>query len=121
MDNTARLRQIALLVSRQAQLATPELQSRFAALQIAAEDAGVWCSLMPVAFARAAYRFHFQGEYPLDQTRQQQGLAALENNTVYTSALAYACDCAAMDYLDTDIFNAIVRMSPEFTALRTAQ
>jgi len=113
------LRNIAHLVAQQNTLNNAELMAAFQALNIDNGEAENWCRLMPVAFARAAYRFSFTGEFPLDIEQQKDKQPLFSDSPVYVAALAYASDCGAMDYLSADVFNGIVRMSPEFTALRS--
>jgi hypothetical protein len=81
-------------------------------------EAEHWVDVTPLAFARAAYRFHYQGPYPVDKQRDIQGLPPLDDDTVYQQAMRWACDCGAMDSINADVFNCIVRLSPELEVIR---
>ena len=82
------------------------------------QSAECWADYMPLAFARAAYRFQFSGPYPLDQARDERGLLPLLEDEVYQQAWFWACDCGAMDSITSAQFNTIVRLSPELEFIR---
>lgn len=85
---------------------------------ISEAEAEHWADIMPIAFARAAYRFQFSGPYPVDKQRDLQGKPPLADDPLYQQALRWASDCGAMDYVAPDVFNSLVRMSPEFEVIR---
>ena len=112
----ARLNTIASILA-----STPDFDAQVSALTaagIAEAEAEHWADLMPVAFARAAYRFQYQGPYPLDKQRDLQGRPPLNEDAIYQQASAWACDCGAMDYLDPQVFNRVVKSSPEYDFIR---
>lgn len=82
-------------------------------------EAERWAELMPLAFARAAYRFQFSGPYPQDKQRDLQGWPPYSEDAIYQQAMRWACDCGAMDRLAPDVFNQIVRLSPECDYIRS--
>ncbi|WP_430460223.1 hypothetical protein ACQUQU_13490 [Thalassolituus sp. LLYu03] len=92
--------------------------SALKAVGIDEAEAEHWADLMPVAFARAAYRFQYQGPYPLDKQRDLQGRPPFSDDPLFQQALLWACDCGAMDSISSAEFNGIVRLSPEFEVIR---
>lgn len=112
----SRLNTIAVILA-----SMPDFDARARALTaagIGAAEAEHWADLMPVALARAAYRFQYQGPYPLDKQRDLQGRPPLNEDVFYQQTLLWASDCGAMDYLDPQVFNRVVKSSPEYDFIR---
>lgn len=97
-----------------------ERVARLQQLGLAETEAERWADLMPLAFARAAYRFQYGGPYPQDKQRDIQGRPPFSDDEVYQQAMIWACDCGAMDAIDPEVFNRIVRLSPECDFIRSS-
>ncbi len=108
-----------------------QLQQRLVQLGMADVEARQWVLLMPLAFARAAYRFQLphladeQNQYVqcLLSAEQEAGVEPhvmkLDQLAPYILAHAWACDCGQMDTITSPEYNAIVRRSVEFEAIQS--
>ncbi|ASP38479.1 hypothetical protein CHH28_07240 [Bacterioplanes sanyensis] len=96
------------------------LCARIQLLGLSKVEAQQWALLMPLAFARAAYRFQLP---PLsDEVEWHEGgdcqHLQLSQLAPYSLALSWAMDCGAMDAISSPQYNAIVRRSVEFAAIQ---
>jgi len=108
-----------------------QLQQRLMTLGLVEAEARQWALLMPLAFARAAYRFQLpqladeQNQYVqcLLSGEKTQGVEPhvmkLDQLAPYILAHAWACDCGQMDTITSPEYNAIVRRSVDFEAIQS--
>ena len=125
LDLTHSLQSIATLFLDAAQDSDEQLQQRLVELGMEATEAKQWSLLMPIAFARAAYRFQLpelndsQNQYVECHMREGEPHVMMLNQLApYELAKAWASDCGQMDTISSPEYNSIVRRSVEFEAIQ---
>lgn len=106
-----------------------QLQARLVALGMEPAEGQQWAIFMPLAFARAAYRFQLpelndeQNQYVqchmASDPSDEPHVMKLNQFAPYMLAHAWACDCGQMDAITSPEYNAIVRRSVEFEAIQS--
>ena len=102
------------------------LEQQLVALGMSEVEARQWLVLMPLAFARAAYRFQLpelkdeENQYVQCHISGQvdDKVLKLDQLAPYMLAHSWACDCGLMDQISSKEYNAIVRRSLEFEAIQ---
>lgn len=102
------------------------LEQNLMALGMEMSEAKQWSLLMPIAFARAAYRFQLpelndpQNQYVECHIGEQPpNVLRITQLAPYELAKSWATDCGQMDMISSPEYNAIVRRSVEFEAIQS--
>ena len=119
-DITQGLQPLAACFQAAEQESDSALCARLQLLGLSEVEAQQWALLMPLAFARAAYRFQLPelADDVLLCAGEHCRSAQLQQLAPYALAQQWALSCADMDSISTPEHNAIVRRSVEFDAIQ---
>ena len=129
LNLTESLQSIATLFLEAEKDTDEQLQQRLVDLGMEPTEAKQWSIFMPLAFARAAYRFQLpelndeQNQYVQckmeSESSDESHTMKLNQFAPYMLAYSWASDCGQMDSITSPEYNAIVRRSIEFKAIQS--